>query len=207
MDLEEGRLAVELARRSAEAFLSGKKLTQVKEGGKAAFSSGSLPHVFQENRGAFVTLHTYPDRELRGCIGYPEPVFPLEKALAECAVHACQDPRFDPVAKSELSKIIFEVSILTKPQLIECPPSDYPKHVKTGEDGLIIRKGPRSGLLLPQVATEYSFSPQEFLEHTCMKAGLDSQAWKEKDCKIYKFQAEIFSEKAPDGKVERCEDG
>jgi hypothetical protein len=192
MELKEGRLAVELARRSAESYLSGKKIPPEK-----------LPRIFLENRGAFVTLHTYPDRELRGCIGYPEPVFPLQKALTECAMHACQDPRFDPVAESELAKIIFEVSVLTKPQLIECLPADYTKHVKVGEDGLIVRKGSHSGLLLPQVATEYNFSSQQFLEHTCMKAGLSPGSWKEKDVRVFKFQAEIFSEKTPGGIVEK----
>ncbi|HJW96965.1 MAG TPA: TIGR00296 family protein [archaeon] len=191
MDLSEGRAAVELARKSAESFLSGKKLPDQ-----------NLPGIFYENRGAFVTLHSYPDKELRGCIGYPEPVLPLRKALEECAIHVCQDPRFPPVQKSELSKIVVEVSILTKPEIIRCPDSkDYPKNIKIGRDGLIIRKIFRSGLLLPQVATEHNFSPEQFLEHTCMKAGLSPDSWLDKDCKIYKFQAEIFGEKAPSGKV------
>ncbi len=192
MELKEGRLAVHLARKSAEAFLEGKKLHAEK-----------FPEIFYEKQGVFVTLHTHPEKELRGCIGYPEPIFPLYKALADCAVHACQDPRFDPVCKSELKKIIFEVSVLTKPELLECSPSEYPKRVRIGKDGLIIRKESRSGLLLPQVAIEYGFSPEAFLEHTCMKAGLNPQSWKEKDCRIFRFQAEIFSEKTPGGIVER----
>jgi hypothetical protein len=192
MELKEGRLAVQLARKIVEDFVSGK-----------ARPAEKLPQVFQENRGAFVTLHTYPKRELRGCIGYPEPVYPLHKALTDCAVHACQDPRFPSVKKSELSKIIVEVSILTKPELMECAPKDYPKHVKIGKDGLIIRKGWNSGLLLPQVATEHKFSAKEFLEHTCMKAGLSPDSWLDKDCKLFKFQADIFSEKTPCGKIEK----
>ena len=193
MDIKEGRLAVELARRAVEDFVSGK-----------ARPAEKLPQVFQENRGAFVTLHTYPEKELRGCIGYPEPVFPLRKALEDCAVHVCQDPRFPPVQKSELSKIIVEVSILTKPQLMECSPREYTRHVKIGEDGLIIRKGWSSGLLLPQVATEHKFSAKEFLEHTSMKAGLSPDSWLDKDCKLFKFQAEIFTEKTPGGAVEKA---
>jgi uncharacterized protein len=193
MDLKEGRLAVQLARKSAEDFLSGKSGTDEK-----------LLQVFSENRGAFVTLHTYPGQELRGCIGYPEPVFPLHKALAECAVYACQDSRFKRVSKEELSRIIFEVSILTKPQTIECnSPKDYPSKIKTGEDGLIVKKGFHSGLLLPQVATEYNFSPEDFLDHTCMKAGLPAGSWLDKNCKIWKFQAEIFGEKTPGGEIEK----
>jgi len=192
MDLSEGRLAVELARKTAEAWALGKETPKPE-----------LPKIFQENRGAFVTLHTYPERELRGCIGYPEPVLPLHKALADCAVHACQDPRFPPVKKSELGKIIFEVSILTKPELIECSPREYPKHVKIGKDGLIVRRGFHSGLLLPQVAPEHGFSAKEFLEHTCMKAGLSPDSWLDQSCKIFKFQAEIFAEETPNGKIEK----
>ena len=150
-----------------------------------------------------MTLHTYPGRELRGCIGYPEPVLPLEKALTECAVHACQDSRFSPVQKPELPKIVVEVSILTKSELIECNPREYPKHVKIGKDGLIIRKGWSSGLLLPQVAKEHKFSAKEFLEHTCTKAGLSPDSWLDQNCRIYKFQAEIFGEKTPNGEIER----
>ena len=192
MNLSEGRLAVELARKSVENFVSGKDAPKTE-----------LPEIFQENRGAFVTLHTYPEKELRGCIGYSEPVFPLRKALEDCAVHACQDPRFPTLRKPELPKIIVEVSILTKPQLMECAPKEYPKHVKIGQDGLIARKGWNSGLLLPQVATEHGFSAKEFLEHTCMKAGLSPDSWTEKECKLFKFQAEIFSEETPNGKIEK----
>jgi uncharacterized protein (TIGR00296 family) len=192
MDLKEGKLAVHLARKSAEAFLSGRKSPEER-----------LPEVFYENRGAFVTLHTYPGKELRGCIGYPEPVFPLKKALEECTVYACQDSRFPRVQKSELDKIIFEISILTKPQVMESDKKDYPKNVKIGEDGLIVRKGYHSGLLLPQVAPEHGLLAVEFLEHTCMKAGLPKGSWMEKDCEVFKFQAEIFGEKTPDGVVEK----
>jgi len=192
MDMKEGELAVKLARKTAEVWASGKEIPKTEK----------LPKLFQENRGVFVTLHTYPEKELRGCIGYPEPVLPLHKALTDCAVHACQDPRFRPVQKSELSKIIVGVSILTKPEIIRCSdPRDYPKNIKIGQDGLIIKKSFRSGLLLPQVATEHGFSSEEFLEHTCMKAGLPPGAWMERDCTICRFQAEIFGEKTPGGKV------
>ena len=193
MDVKEGKLAVELARHAAENFISGK--------GEPPLVN--FPKVFFENRGAFVTLHSYPGKELRGCIGYPEPVYPLHKALCDCAVHACQDSRFPPVQKSEFPKIIEEVSILTKPEPVECAPKDYPKHVRIGQDGLIIRKGWNSGLLLPQVATEHKFSAKEFLEHTCMKAGLAADSWLDRGCKLFKFQAEIFSEKTPGGIVEK----
>jgi uncharacterized protein (TIGR00296 family) len=188
--MKEGMLAVRLARKAAEDFVSGRHT-----------SMPDIPKTFSEKRGAFVSLHTYPEKELRGCIGYPEPVLPLKKALEDCAVYACQDSRFEPVQKQELAKIIFEVSILTKPEAIKCAPKDYPKNVKIGEDGLIIRKGFRSGLLLPQVPVEWKWDVQEFLEHLCEKAGLDIDAWKRKGTEIHSFQAQIFSEKRPGGDV------
>jgi uncharacterized protein (TIGR00296 family) len=193
MDLKEGRLAVELARKSAENFLNEVKSSKPED----------LPEIFYENRGAFVTLHTYQERKLRGCIGYPEPIMPLYKALMECAIHACQDPRFSPVEKSELSRIVVEVSILTKPRLIECLPKDYPRHVKIGKDGLIVRKGFHGGLLLPQVAEEMKLTAKDFLRHTCLKAGLMPDFWLEGDCKIYKFQAQVFGEETPGGEIEK----
>jgi len=195
MDLTEGKLAVQLARKAAECFVRGEKAPKPED----------LPAVFHENSGAFVTLHTYPERKLRGCIGYAEPIVPMYKALMDCAVHACQDPRFPPVQKSELSRIIVEVSILTKPCLIECPPEDYPRHVKIGRDGLIVKKGFRSGLLLPQVGEELKCTAKDFLRHTCLKAGLMPDTWKEGECKIYKFQAQIFVEETPGGNIERVE--
>jgi uncharacterized protein (TIGR00296 family) len=195
MDLSEGRTAVELARKAAENFVNEIKSSKPED----------LPEIFYENRGAFVTYHTYPDRKLRGCIGYPEPIMPLYKALMECAVHACQDPRFPPVQKSELSRIIVEVSILTKPWLIECPPEDYPRHVKIGKDGLIVKKGFHRGLLLPQVGEELKLTAKDFLRHTCLKAGLMPDFWLEGDCKIYKFQAQVFGEDTPGGNIERVE--
>ena len=194
MDLKEGKIAVELARRAAENFLSGK--VQKPE---------RLPQVFYENHGAFVTLHTYPERELRGCIGYPEPGFPLHKALTDCAIHACQDPRFSPVRRSELSKIVVEASIIMRSEVIRCPdPKEYPNNITIGRDGLIIKKGFKSGLLLPQVAMEQNLSPEQFLDQTCMKAGLNPKAWMERDCVICRFEAEVFGEKTPGGKVEKA---
>ena len=193
MNIEEGKLAVQLARKAAECFLREEK----------AHKPEKLPEDFYENYGAFVTYHTYPDRKLRGCIGYPEPIMPLYKALMDCAVHACHDPRFPPIQKSEFSRIIVEVSILTKPMEIECPPEHYPRHVKIGEDGLIVRKGSHSGLLLPQVGEELKCTAKDFLRHTCLKAGLIPDSWLDDSCKVYKFQAQVFSEETPGGEVEK----
>jgi uncharacterized protein len=146
-------------------------------------------------RGCFVTLHK--NNQLRGCIGFPKPIMPLyEQIITAGKAAAFEDPRFPPVSKSELKNIIIEISILTKPELIKVKNHDeYLKNIEIGKDGLIIQ-GESSGLLLPQVATEYNFDPKQFLECVCEKAGLDKDAWKNSENKIYKFRAEIFSEDA-----------
>lgn len=154
---------------------------------------------FPEKLGVFVTIHSYPSHDLRGCIGFPEPVFPLNEGLPKSAVAAAfQDPRFPPLEKDELNKVIFEISILTKPELVKVNNfSEYPKKINLGKDGLIVYNGFNHGLLLPIVAEEYGWDCETFLCQTCNKAGLPRDAWKEKNCKIYKFQAQVFSEEKP----------
>jgi len=149
---------------------------------------------FSEKLGIFVTLTV--NKNLRGCIGYPEPILSLKDALIEAAKSAAfKDPRFNPLKKEEFDEINVELSILSVPELIKVDnPKDYPSKIKVGVDGLIIKSGLFSGLLLPQVATEYSWTEDEFLEHACLKAGLAQDAWLDSKSKIYSFQAEIFSE-------------
>jgi len=145
-------------------------------------------------QGVFVTL--YKNKQLRGCIGFPEPIFPLFEAIIKAARSAAfEDPRFPPLQKEELKHIKIEVSVLTVPALIKVKkPEDYLKKIKIGKDGLIIRSTLGSGLLLPQVATEYKWGVEEFLRHLCEKARLKQNAWKDKNNQIYKFQAQIFKE-------------
>ncbi len=110
-----------------------------------------------------------------------------------CPCCAFEDPRFVPLKKSEFSDIKLELSVLTVPEKIAARDyHEYFSKILIGRDGLIVKKGHRSGLLLPQVATEYNWESQEFLEHTCMKAGLSKDAYKEHDCEVYSFRAEIF---------------
>jgi len=154
--------------------------------------SPEFPEKPEDMLGAFVTLHI--DGNLRGCIGFPEPVMPLNKAIPELAIAAAfQDPRFPPLAHEELGRISIEISVLTEHELIEGPPEKYAEKVEIGRDGLIVR-GMGNGLLLPQVATEQGWDAREFIENTCMKAGLPDQAYLEPDNKLYKFQADVFSE-------------
>lgn len=175
MNSSEKKQLIKLARDSIESEFSHKSLD----------IPVSLQDLLTEKRGVFVTLTK--KGELRGCIGFPEPVFPLGIALIKAAKSAAfEDPRFPPLSESELKEIKIEITILTKPKKAD------PKKIKVGRDGLIIRKGANSGLLLPQVATEYKWTAKEFLEHTSLKAGLDKNAWK--DAEVYSFQGEIIKE-------------
>ncbi len=155
---------------------------------------------FPDKRGVFVTIHSYPSHDLRGCIGFPEPFFSLNEGLQRAALAAAfQDPRFAPLSKDELGKVVFEVSVLTNPELVKVRScDDYLKRIKVGEDGLIVDDGSSRGLLLPVVASEYSWSAEQFLRHTCLKAYLPEDSWKDtENCKVYKFQAQVFSEEKP----------
>jgi len=165
------------------------------------------PPKLMEHCGVFVTLNSlkHGRKELRGCVGFPYPTIPLAQAVIESAINsATQDPRFYPVSLGELDHIVFEVSVLTPPQLIEVEkPMDYPSKVKAGQDGLIVERGPYKGLLLPQVPIEWGWGGEEFLSQCCLKAGLGPDAWLLKGTKIYSFQAIIFHEVSPRGSVER----
>jgi len=142
--------------------------------------------VLKENRGAFVTLQKRG--QLRGCIGYIEGHGPLHKTIEKMAEAAAfNDPRFSPVQEKELPELDIEISVLTPLRRI----TDV-NEIEVGKHGIYMKKGWFSGLLLPQVATEYGWDRQTFLEHTCQKAGLPSTAWKEKDTEIYIFSADIF---------------
>ena len=148
---------------------------------------------YGKKQGAFVTLKK--NNELRGCIGFPEPVEQLYNAIVEGArAAAFRDPRFPQVKENEMKDIKIEISVLTVPEEVKCSKADLVKNVKVGKDGLIARMGFNSGLLLPQVPEEWGWNTKEFLENVCMKAGLTPEAWKDKNCKIYKFHAEVFGE-------------
>ncbi len=154
---------------------------------------------FNEKQGVFVTLNSYPSKQLRGCIGFPMPAYRLKKAVAEAAKAAAyEDPRFPPLGKQE--KFLVEISVLTVPELIRTNPL---KSFKIGQHGLIINYDGKSGLLLPQVFPEWKANNEKALEMTCEKAGLDKDSWKRKDCKVYKFEAQIFIEETPEGKVKQ----
>lgn len=140
---------------------------------------------FLSKRGAFVTLKK--KGELRGCIGFIEPVLPLHQTIVQATIYAAsKDTRFPPVSPSELKDIELEISVLTPFKKI-----DDPREVDVGKHGLIIAKGNRRGLLLPQVPVENRWSREMFLQQTCQKAGLPRDAWRS-GAEIYTFEAIVF---------------
>ena len=150
---------------------------------------------YNKKRGVFVTIYKKNPKSLRGCIGFPYPNLPLIEALIEAAISTCNDPRFPPLSEDELNQITIELSILTEPELIKVKdPREYLEKIEIGKDGLIIKRGVFSGLLLPQVAVEQEWSVEQFLENICLKAGLTIDSWMDENSKIYKFQAEIIHE-------------
>ena len=191
----EGELAVRMARQAVEAEVTGESDGHV-----------DAPESFREKRGVFVTLSSYPSHLLRGCIGFPEPMFSLASAILQAAQHACHDPRFEDLQKEELDGIVVEVTVLTPPEEIKVGDrKELPKMVKVGRDGLIAEYGPYRGLLLPQVPVEWGWDAEEFLGQTCMKAGMASDMWLDRRTKFYRFEGEIFAEESPRGRTVRKE--
>ncbi len=195
---EWGEFLVRLARNAIEEYLRNRREIEPPR---------ETPEKLWEKMGVFVTLtkHNAPKHvALRGCIGFPMPIYPLVKATIKAAIYAAvDDPRFPPVRESELDDLTVEVSVLTPPELIEGPPEERPRRIKVGRDGLIIEKGIYSGLLLPQVPVEWGWDEEEFLAQTCWKAGLPPDCWLDEDTKVYRFTAEIFEEERPRGPVRR----
>ena len=163
---------------------------------QAYLESGRIP-PYQTTResllvqkGAFVSLHE--GGELRGCIGQLIADRELYRVVQHCVLSAAlEDPRFVPVTKEEAGGLSIEISVLTPFRRVE----DVGE-IEVGKHGLYIVRGGCRGLLLPQVATEYGWERSEFLEHTCMKAGLARSAWRDPQTEIYSFEAEVFSDES-----------
>jgi len=192
----DGAVLVKTARKAVTEFLSN---------GNRMKLESDLEEKFSFNSGVFVTLNN-PDG-LRGCIGFPMPEKKLSHAIVEGAIAAAtEDPRFPSVKTNELNDIVFEVTVLTPPIEIDVSdPTEYLEKIKVGRDGLIIRHSFSSGLLLPQVPVEYGWNVEEFLQHTCEKAGLSRDTWKNESVKIEKFEGIIFKEETPNGAIVREE--
>lgn len=171
---------LDIARQSIAAVLGGRS---------PDWKAEDFDDTLRQPAGAFVTLRTR-EGDLRGCIGSIRAVDPLYKAVASSAISAAfRDPRFEPLRPGELERLDLEVSVMGPIELVTSI-----EDVVAGRDGLIISQGGHAGLLLPQVATEYEWDRETFLDQTCLKAGLRRGAWRGKDCRIEKFSAVVFGE-------------
>jgi uncharacterized protein len=199
---EVGEQAVRLARSALEVVLG----PDPPKDPARPFRDTPLPRVFDEARGVFTTLRRSGAGELRGCIGYTLPVFPLRIGIPRTAAGAAlEDPRFPPVTRPELKRLTVEVSLLTFPEPLPARrPKDRPSHVRIGRDGLIVKWRRAEGLLLPQVAVEQHWNAEEFLSETCGKAGLPFDAWLRPETEVWRFGSEVFGEDAPGGPVHRA---
>jgi AmmeMemoRadiSam system protein A len=140
-------------------------------------------------RGAFVTLKTRAEGRLRGCIGHLEADRPLEQAVQEMAIAAAtEDPRFPAVTPEELDTLGLEISVLSPLERVR------PEDVEVGRHGLLVQFRGRRGLLLPQVAVAQRWDRETFLDHTCRKAGVPAESWRDPDCVLLAFTATVFAE-------------
>jgi AmmeMemoRadiSam system protein A len=173
---DDRRYLLQLARRSIEECLTSGHASPVTP------PEGAV----RKEAAAFVTLRR--GEELRGCIGHLAPPRPLYQTVQECALAAAfGDPRFPPLAASELPEIHIEISVLSDLEDID------PEKVEVGRHGLLVSLGPRRGLLLPQVATQWGWDRWRFLEETCLKAELPPDAWR-RGARVQAFTADVFGE-------------
>lgn len=202
LSAEEGAFLVRMARRAVEAYLKNAVVID---------PPPDTPQSLMRESGVFVTIEALRldrltgrvRRELRGCIGYPEPLLPLAEGTIRAAIAAAtEDPRFPPLTPRELDSVIFEVSVLTPLQPVQYrEPAELLEKVRVGRDGLMVELGGARGLLLPQVPVEEGWGTEEFLSYACLKAGLPEDSWKTGRLKVYTFQAQIFVEATPGGDV------
>lgn len=193
-ELTDGRLFVECARGSLSFYLRHKKIQ--------ICSDLQSDQKYSKKTGCFVTLRDQK-KSLRGCIGFPEPIYPLPKALTLSAISAgTEDPRFSPIKRPELDSLTIEVSVLSAPNIIRVKdPRDYKNEIALGSDGLIMKWSFGSGLLLPQVPIEEKWTVEEFLSNLSMKAGALPDQWLLPETQIARFQAQVFEEVEPNGRV------
>jgi uncharacterized protein len=174
---QEKQLLLDVARRALVAAVERRESID-------GFPEKSIPTEFG---GVFVTLHRRG--RLRGCIGQIGASLPLERAVAQSAKSAAlEDPRFSPVRTEELPEIEIELSVLSVPAEISLD------QIEPGKHGLIVSNGYRRGVLLPQVAMQFGWTAQRFLEETCVKAGIDPDSWRQPETCVRGFTAEVFSE-------------
>jgi len=174
IDEKYGKILIEIAKNAIKSKFSIK------------IDKIDIPEKFKKKCGAFVTINE--NNSLRGCIGFPYPVMELYKAVENSAIEAAfNDPRFMPLKINEIDKIEIEITILGEMKKLDYRNID---EITIGKHGLYIKNGIYSGILLPQVATEYNFTKKEFLEETCLKAGLNKDCYKNSE--LYVFEGKII---------------
>jgi len=191
IDDKDGELLVKLARQAIELY--------VKTGKKIDIPSDVMPKLMKRGM-AFVTIEklTGTEKELRGCIGFLQPLSPLVRTIIEAAIAAAvEDPRFPPLSPEELDLITVEVSVLSEPVPVKNPLSD----VIIGKHGILVMRGFRSGTLLPQVPVEYCWDNETFLAEGCLKAGLAPDCWLDPKTKIFVYESTSYYEESPRGRV------
>lgn len=192
LTLEQGTKLIKFAREVISSHFYNRNVDISKEFKKEFSMPGRV----------FTTL--YMKGMLRGCIGNLDGNRALYEAVAFSAMNAAfKDPRFPTLTKEEFDMVRIDLSVLNEPRAIMASNADdYVKSIEIGKDGLIVANGYASGLLLPQVALEQKWDAIAFLRHTCLKAGLQEDEWKDMEkCRVLKFQADVFSEKEPNGEI------
>lgn len=181
LSADEKKILLEIARQTIEASVHHKPIADFEE------MYGITPSLLLK-AGAFVTIEI--DHRLRGCVGYIQSDEPLFDTVSKAAISAAMhDTRFSPLTEAELKDIDIEISVLSPMKKVDDVTAIIP-----GEHGLLIESGYHHGLLLPQVAAEYRWDRETFLEQTCIKAGLPKNAWKRPETTIYSFTALVFNE-------------
>uniref|UniRef100_A0A7C4BCW0 Protein ENV14_07620 n=1 Tax=Ignisphaera aggregans TaxID=334771 RepID=A0A7C4BCW0_9CREN len=191
MSLDDGVYLVRLARRAIEEYISKNVKIEPDKG---------VDKKLLKNGMAFVTIDRVvgpQQKELRGCIGFLQPVSSLVRVVIESAIAAAtEDPRFPPLRPDELNTIVIEVSVLSTPV-----PIKKPSDVIVGKHGIIVSRGWHTGTLLPQVPVEYCWDAETFLAEGCLKAGLEPDCWLDTKTRIFVYESKVFYEETPRGTV------
>lgn len=181
LDEEHRQTLLKIARESIATVLAGRM---------PRLNAADFHEELHRPAGAFVTLKT-PAGDLRGCIGSIHAIEAMFRAVSSSAISAAtRDPRFRPVLPDELPRLELEISVMGPLEVVR-----NIEEIVCGRDGLIISRGHFAGLLLPQVATEYGWDRDTFLDRTCMKAGLPPGSWRSPETRIERFSAEVFGER------------
>lgn len=192
--LREGTQLVKLARTAAVSFIKNKKII-------------NLTNNSNRKAGVFVTIYHVnnmnSEKNLRGCIGNVFPSQNIYDSVIAAAINAAtEDPRFIAISEKELDDLIFEVSVLSKPALIQVENTESSlSNIVIGRDGIILESRYGSGLFLPQVPVEQKWNIREYITNLCHKAGAPSDAWLLPDSKLYTFSSLIFREKLPNREI------